>query len=249
MAKKPLGVLIVHGYSSNINCVSPMEAPIQALGLPTRMPVLRGHGGKPEDLEGVTWKDWVTDARKALDQLLGEAEKVVIVGHSMGALVTINLAADYATHVDSIVLAAAAIQVNSPIAPGRPLSFLRPIAQRLMKRIETGPHYVDKAQDASHKNYMWVPVSSTASFLEFTQQARRRLPEIKLPTLIIHSKKDTTIDPVSAEIIYNDIRTPASEKRIQWFEVTDHEMFRDIERDAVTQAVVDYVASRSALKG
>lgn len=248
MTKKPLGVLILHGYSANINCVSPLEAPIQALGLPTRMPVLRGHGSRPEDLEGVTWRDWVADGRAALEDLLTEVEKAVIVGHSMGGLVAINLAADFAEGTDSIVLAAAGIQPASPLAPGKPLAFLLPVARLLMKRVQMGPNYVDKAQDASHKNYMWVPISSTESFLEFTQQARRRLPEVKAPALILHSKKDATIEPASAEIIYQQISTPAAEKRIQWFEVSGHEMFRDIEREAVVKAVVEYVRGRMERK-
>jgi len=58
MAKQPLGVLIVHGFTSSLDCVCGLEPPIQALGLPTRMPVLRGHSAEStEALRGVTWHD------------------------------------------------------------------------------------------------------------------------------------------------------------------------------------------------
>ena len=53
MAKQPYGVLIVHGFTSSLDCVSGIEPPLKALGLPTRMPVLRGHSAEsPEALRG-----------------------------------------------------------------------------------------------------------------------------------------------------------------------------------------------------
>ena len=63
MTRQPYGVLIVHGFTSSLDCVNGVQPFVQDLGLPTRMPVLRGHGAEsPEALRGVTWHDWVADA-------------------------------------------------------------------------------------------------------------------------------------------------------------------------------------------
>jgi len=248
MAKQPLGVLIVHGFTSSLDCVCGLEPPIQALGLPTRMPVLRGHSAEsPEALRGVTWHDWVADGTAALHDLLTEVDRVIVFGHSMGGLVALTLVADNAAVVDSLVVAAAAVQLVSPLAPGRPLGFLRPLVSRLLKKWDVPPTYADPALVQYDTNYPWVPMDALASFLEFTQVGRRRLPEVRVPTLILQSRKDTTVSPESAEIIYHGISTPEEQKRIVWFEVTEHEMFRDCERDAITQAVVDYVRERAGL--
>ena len=85
--------------------------------------------------------------------------------------------------------------------------------------------------------------------LEFSQVTRRRLPEVRVPTLIMQSRKDTVVAPESADIIYNTISTPPAQKRIAWFEVTEHEMFRDCEREATIGTVVDYVRERVGLTG
>lgn len=249
MAKQAYGVLIVHGFTSSLDCVSGIESPLKALGLPTRMPVLRGHSQEsPEALRGVTWRDWVADAKDALQDLLTEADKAIVFGHSMGGLVTLTLAEDHMAGIDSIVLAAAAVQMASPLAPGRPLRFLAPLLSRLLKKWNLPPVYADPALAQYDTNYAWAPMDAVASFLEFSEVARRRLPEVSVPALIMQSRKDTTVAPESADIIYNGISTPADQKRIVWFDVTEHEMFRDCERDATIQAVVDYVRERAGLK-
>ena len=248
MAKQPLGVLIIHGFTSSLDCVRGIEPPLKALSLPTRMPVLRGHGAKsPEALRGVTWHDWVADGEAALQALMTEAEKVIVFGHSMGGLVALTLAAEHANVVDSLVLAAAAVQMVSPFAPGRPFHFLTPLLRRLFKKWDMALVYADMGLAQYDTNYRWAPTDAITSFFDFAEVTRRRLPEIRMPTVILQSRRDTTVAPGCADLIYNAISTPREQKRIIWFEVTEHEMFRDCEREATIGAVVDYVRERAGL--
>ena len=250
MTKKPYGVLIVHGFTSSLDCVNGVQPPIEALGLPTRMPVLRGHGASsPDAMRGTTWPQWVADAEAALQDLLTEADKAIVFGHSMGGLVTLTLAADHPDVIDSIVVAAAAVQIDNPLAPGRPLHFLAPLLVRFMDKVDMPPTYADPALAQYDTNYEWAPTDAVASLFDFAKTVRRRLPEVRTPALIMHSRQDTTIAPESAEIIYNGISTPPEQKRLVWFEVTEHEMFRDCEREAAIQTVVDYVRERAGLVG
>ena len=245
MPRQALGVLIIHGFTSSLDCVSGIETPLKALRIPTRMPVLRGHGGEsPEALRGVTWHDWVADAEAALQALLGEAERAILFGHSMGGLVALTLAAEHTDSVDSLILAAAAVQLASPLAPGRPFHFLEPVIRRLFKRWNMPLVYADQALAVHDSNYRWAPLDAISSLLDFAEVTRRRLPEIKVPTVILQSRRDTVVAPESAEIIYKGISTPAEQKRIVWFEVTEHEMFRDCERGATIEAVVQSVRER-----
>ncbi len=245
MTKHPLGVLVIHGFTASLDCVSGVTEALKPLGIPTRMPVLRGHGAEsPEAMRGVDWRDWVADAEAALQDILDEAERAIIFGHSMGGLVTLTLAADHADHIDSIVVAAAAVQLDSPLAPGRPFYFLAPLASRLMGKLDMPPTYADPSLASNDTNYSWAPGDAVLSLLRFSERTRQRLPEVNVPTLIMQSRKDTTVAPESAEIIYNRISTPPEQKRIVWFEKTEHEMFRDCEREATIKTVADYVQER-----
>ncbi len=247
MAKQPFGALIIHGFTSSLDCVKGLQPPLSALGLPTRMPVLRGHGAAtPDALRGVRWQDWVADGEAALADLLTEVERVIVVGHSMGTLVAINLAADHGDDIDSIVLAAPAIQLASALAPGRPLGFLVPVVRRVLRKWDMPPKRADPALLDNDTNYPWAPMEAIAQLLAFSEQARDRLHEVRVPTLVLQSRADTTVLPVSAEIVLSGIATQSADKRIVWFERTEHEMFLDAETDAVIAAVIDYVRARAS---
>ncbi len=246
MTKEPFGVLILHGFTSSLDCVRGVELAVKALGLPTRMPILRGHGAEsPEALRGVTWPDWVADAESALRDLLDGVEQAIVFGHSMGGLVALTLGADHGDVIDSLVVAAAAVQLSSPLAPGRPLHLLAPLVTRLLNRIDMPPVYADPSLAEHDTNYPWAPSDAALSLLTFSKRTRRRLPEVEVPTLILQSHNDSTVAPKSAEIIYEHISTPAGEKQIVWFEETEHEMFRDCEREAAVAAVASWVRERS----
>ncbi len=251
MTRQPLGVLILHGFTSSLDCVNGLYQPLAVLGLPLRMPVLRGHGAdSPAALEDVRWQDWVEDGRNALCDLLTEVERAVIFGHSMGTLVALMLAADAATdgpELDSLILAAPAVQLTSPLSPGRPLSFLAPLMERLVKRWDMPPNYADPALAAHDTNYAWAPTQAIGQLLAFIRVTRTRLHEIAVPTLVLQSRNDSTVAARSAEIVCDAIATPAAEKRIVWFEKTEHEMLRDCEAGAVIEVAVDYVRCRYAL--
>lgn len=242
MNKKPYGVLILHGFTASLDCVGGIGEKLKEPGVPTAMPVLRGHGAEsPEALCGVTWRDWVADGETALNDLRKRVDRVFAVGHSMGGLVALTLAADHPDRIDGLVLAATAIRLRSPLAPGKPLGFLVPVLTRLLRKWRFSPDYADPELAKYDTNYTWAPIDAIASFLEFTRAARDRLPEIKMPVRILQPRNDSTVDPKSAEIISDGIATPKEQKRIIWFDKSDHEMFRDCERELAIETVAKCV--------
>ncbi|GAB4506265.1 MAG: alpha/beta fold hydrolase [Anaerolineales bacterium] len=242
--KAPLGVLNLHGFTSSLDCVNGLNPYIEALGLPYRMPVLRGHMQTPEALVGVTWRDWYADGEAALRDLLTEADKAVVVGLSMGGLVALQLAAEHPDQVDSIALVAAALKLRNPMAPGNALAFLQPLVRKLVRWWPMPPNYADKELEKYDTNYDRAPMDAILSFLEYTAYVEGRLPEVKVPALIIQSYKDQTVDPKSAQIIHD--RIASTDKRIVWFERSHHEMMRDLEREKVFETIQAFLKERLA---
>ena len=237
-----LGVLILHGFTSSLDCVNGLVPYVEREGLPYEMPVLRGHGTVPEDLEGVTWRDWYEDAENALRKLLSRCDKAIVVGLSMGGLLALQLAMEHSEEVDSIVLVSVALRLTSPLAPHKPLSFLTPLVGKLVRYFPVKTPYADKELEKFDNNYHKAPTKTIISFLEYTTIIEKRLPEVKRPTFIIHSRNDKVADPISAQIVYD--RISSKEKEIRWFEKSGHEMMRDMEREAVFEAITDWIRRR-----
>ena len=57
--------------------------------------LLPGHGGTVEDFAKSSLKQWRCSARRAFCSLANTHEQVYIVGHSMGTLFALELAADH----------------------------------------------------------------------------------------------------------------------------------------------------------
>jgi carboxylesterase len=249
-ARAPLGVLILHGFSAGLATVAPLGSALEALGVPVRVPLLRGHGAEsPESLRGVGWRDWVADGSAALDDLLALARRAVVVGHSMGALVALVLAAGRPGEVDSLCLAGAALELDLPVAPGRPFAFAMPLIERIFRDQKLHPDLRDPAFAHGNPNYPWVPTRAVMELFDLVREARRRLGEVRAPALILHGRRDGTAAPEGARAIIDGISTPAAEKRIAWFDRTGHQMFLGVESEAVIATILAWVREREARVG
>jgi carboxylesterase len=245
MPEKPYGVLMLHGFPSNPGYFGLVESQLKGLGLPLRIPRLRGLGAEsPEALRGVTWHDWLTDAEAALLDLLTESEKAIVIGYSMGGALALMLAANHGRNLDSVILVAAGVQLASPLAPGRPFNFLAPLVSRLLKKWD----FIPDDTDHYRKNYTWAPMGAVVSVLDLSRAVRARLPEVKTPVLLIQSRKDAVVAPESMDIICNGISTPANLKRMIWFEKNGHDMFHDCEGTIVINEIVNYVRKRIGME-
>jgi carboxylesterase len=245
MPKKSHGVLILHGFPDSPDSMRPVEEPLKASGIATRTPLLRGLGAdSPDALEGVTWHEWLADARSALMDLLKESEKAIVIGYSMGGALALMLAADQGDNLDSIILNAAAVQLALPFAPGRPLNFLLPFAPLFLKKWYFPPGPSGKYD----WSYSWVPIHASLSVLDLSRTVRTRLSDVKVPTLLIQGRKDGLIAPENMEIIYNGISTPAGQKRMIWFEKSGHALFYGYEYEAIIEVITHTVLERMDAK-
>ncbi|GEM_PF-149515 len=245
MAKHELGILILHGFAASLESVNILEHPLQILNLPVRMPILRGHGAEsPSALEGVTWRDWVYDAETGLRALTNDVGKVVVIGHGMGGLLALILAANCSSQVDSLVLAAPSIDLPKPLLTNLRLQAQNPTIQRMFPRWSLPPGYTDKKQRKTDTNYRWAPMDAIQSFFELIKITRSRLSDVKAPVLILQSRRDDTVKDTGPEIIRKGISTLPAQKRIHWFEKCQHELFRDCEREEVVEMIVDFVMQR-----
>lgn len=237
--------MILHGFTANLDSVRELFPPLRAMGLRLNAPLLKGHGSSsPDELRGVVWQDWLSDAERALKTFAGADGCVVIIGHSMGALLALHLAARYPEMVDSLVLVTPAIRLVSLLAPGRPLHFLAPLISRFLDRWGLQTTMADPGKAIMPNQYGWAPTRTILSFFDLVANSESVLGKVRAPVLILHNRKESIVLPESADIVYRRIATPAAQKRIVWLERSDHQVFCDCERAVAVGAAVDFIAER-----
>jgi carboxylesterase len=229
-----VGVLLLHGFTSSLDTVNGLVPSLEAAGVSYRMPVLRGHGQTPEALRGVTWRDWVEDARAALLDLEREGNPIVIVGLSMGGLVALNLAAEHPSTVAGVATVAACLEFRHPLIPY--LGLLK----KTVKNWSSSPDYADASLARYDTNYPYFPLESFASLYEYREVVKEILPYLKAPLLVIQSTQDPVVRLDAAEQIRKKSGSPFCQ--VRWFEVSRHEMMRDVERNAVFDELMDFLS-------
>ena len=205
--RSPLGILVIHGFTATLDSVKLLSLSLQKLGIPLSVPLLTGHGASsPEALRGVKWERWMADAEDALQKLTLEAERIIVIGHSMGALLSLNLAVRYREKIDSLVLATPAIKLVSVLAPGRPLHFAAPLLGRIIRNWELKSDFAEAECKTCTPHYSWVPTDAIISFFDLIKKSTPLLGRITIPVLIIHNRKERTVRPESASILYHHRR-------------------------------------------
>jgi len=228
-----LGVLLLHGFTSNVATVDGLVPFLEKEGIQSRVPVLRGHGTVYTDLAGVTARDWYDDAEAALIALSKEVDKVVVVGLSMGGLVAIDLGIRHPDKIAGVVTWAAALRFADP------LSGLSPALARVASTWPAPESFNDASLKSRSRNYPKFMTDAFVSLLRYAQETEKRLPQLSVPLCVLHSKKDQVIAPIAANIIYRDVSS--EHREIHWFQRSGHEMGQDCEASEVFQATMDWI--------
>ncbi|MBM4386615.1 MAG: alpha/beta fold hydrolase [Deltaproteobacteria bacterium] len=231
--KHPFGFLVLHGFTSHISCVSGVEEALKEFKLPYRFPILRGHGTRYEDLAGVKASDWYEDAENALLDLYQEADRIVVVGLSMGGLVALDLAGRHQDKVAGLALVAAALEFADPLA------MLTPLIAKVVKYWKAPNPYNDKGCAKKNRNYLKFPTDAFASLYYYSKEMKNRLSFVKAPAMIFQSQRDTIVAPKSAKIIYEKISS--RDKEIRWFAKSGHEMLLDCEAEQVISEIHEFI--------
>lgn len=244
----PYGILVLHGFSGTLESVAALYDPLAALGVRVSMPLLSGHGlSSPEALRRVGWRDWLDDAERAFLELARIAERVIVVGHSMGSLLAIRLSIRFREELDSLVLATPPIRLYSVFAPGSPLAFLARPVSKYLKKWDLPEEDLFWSREGIPLHYPWVPTSAILSFFELLRDTRSLLAEVRHPFLLLQCRHETTVHPQSAEILCNSVSTRPEERFVVWFEHSEHQIFCDSERQQALQEITRFIAKRVKL--
>ncbi len=189
-----VGVLLVHGFTGNPLATRPLGQRLAAEGYRVEVPLLPGHGTSHRDLAGTRYEDWAGAVGRILDHLAATCERVVLVGHSLGGTIVLDLASSRPDDVDGVVvinpLVADREQLLAKLAPV--LAHLLPFVPRDLAGMPTD----DLARpDVEEHAYALVPAKAARSLIKQLPRVRSQLLDLTQPLLVVRSPQDHTVPP------------------------------------------------------
>ena len=192
---KRFGCLITHGFAGGIHEIEPLAKHLAGKGFDVLCPELKGHTGRRRDLVFVSYKDWLDSVEECFLQLKARCDGVVLIGFSMGGLLSVNIAAKYG--------AAALVTLNMPIYHWDFKRIGINIAGDLRSHnFSNIKHYLNSAA---------IPVPALLNFKLLLARTKGKLREVTCPVYIAQALEDDTVQASSAEYIKRNIGSEVKE--------------------------------------
>ena len=195
---KKVGVLLVHGFTGSPASMRPWAEHLNQKGYTVRVPLLPGHGTKPEDLNEVTWDQWPAKVEAELDELFKSCSKVFICGLSMGGGTTLNVATRLSKKLSGIILVNPMIHV----------AFIGPEVAYFLSRFQKLRKSVGddiKRPGVTEWGYDALPTRGVYQLLKMLKYTRSRLHDVTVPMQLFHSVDDHTLPVSNTEIIMKSV--------------------------------------------
>lgn len=231
--------LLIHGFGCGPIQMRELAENLCKWGFTARGILLPGHCGNTGGLSLNSHHDWKEKVESEYCQLKTKCRDVVIIGFSLGALLTLQLAIKYP--VARIVLMGTPLFI---IREYLPVHSLIRICKNFMKRVKTWKRRCYMEAEG-YTGYLHQPVDTHFSIpalyglTEIITAVGLGLKDVKSSALVIHSKKDLIAAPASARYVMKHLGS--DNKRLVWLEKSHHLVMYDNEKDVVFSAIKEFV--------
>lgn len=248
-------LVLAHGLGEHARRYDHVAERLTDLGIVVYAPDHRGHGRSGgKRLHARTMAEFTDD----LDTLFDIATSAhpglptFLLGHSMGGAIALAYALDHQDRLTALVLSGPALIVTSgtpkPVVElgkliGRVLPGV-PVQKLDSKAVSRDPAVV-AAYDADPLVHHGLVPAGIARVLVLNEESvAQRLPDLRLPLLVLHGSADRLADPAGADLVAD--RAGSSDLTHKLYEGLFHEVFNEPEQDRVLGDLVDWLQPRLA---
>ncbi len=221
------GVLLIHGYTGTPAEMRLLGDHLHQEGYTVLGVRLPGHGTSPEELNETIWQDWYAAAKEGFTRLEKSCSEVMVAGLSMGGLLAIKVAAELS--VKKAAILSAPMFVFDKRVPFIP--FLRFFIPVLKKRKRN--YFVAEKYNLAYDVMPTKPLGSLFKLVDLCK--KQLLKKITVPCIVLQSTSEHTVEPRSAQFIYDNISS--KKKELVWFDKSGHILTLDVEREEVFKKI------------
>jgi carboxylesterase len=224
--------VLLHGWTGSPAHFRIMAEVLVAAGYGVSVPLLPGHGTRVEDMVGTGWQHWLEEAATAVDNVAASGRVVHLVGLSMGGLLAILMAPTFA--------AATITTINAPMKLANRAAWLGKFLRSSshVRSADALPPPEGEGAGFAHQ-YHATPVGTLGDVFDLIRAARASLGRVTCPALVVQSRADATVRPISGQIVFDGLGS--LDKRLVWLERSRHVATIDTERDLIHEALVAHL--------
>ncbi|MHA1233403.1 MAG: alpha/beta hydrolase [Candidatus Helarchaeota archaeon] len=198
-------------------------------------PLLPGFGTKKEDLYNIQIFDWIDSLKRWFLEFKQEVNKIFLLGHSMGGVLALYLAGEFANDVAGI------IAISTPMKLKGFLIKLIPFFRLFIKYWKVNDlEEFKKISNGIWVGYESIPLNLISKFNKLMRMNNAQLERIKAPILIIQGTKDQFVSKKDPVTILNKVSS--TDKSIIWFDTTHEILFSKVKLDFFSK-IVEFLQS------
>ncbi len=226
-----IGCLLIHGFTSTPAELRELGENLMKEGYSVLGIQLKGHGTTVEDMERSNHTDWLDSSVDGYNRLKQNCDKIYVIGHSMGSLLSMYLAENF--HVDKLVTLAPPL-----VTKNRAANYAH-LFKYFVKYVEW-PHKERPNEQSKYLlGYKKIPMKSIADFNKLSSIVKKDLNKITSPILIMYSHNDDTVDNTSVNLMISKIRSSIKERIC--LEESGHNLTVESEKHEVFKAISKFL--------
>ena len=227
------GVLLLHGFGDTPQTLALIARRLARAGLGVFAPLLPGHGRTMDAFRRSRADEWIEAARESLLRMRLRYATVSVVGLSMGGALAVIVAAG-TTDIASLVLIAPYLGMPLPLRiAARSHWMWGRLAGEINARNPRSIH--DPIERERNLAYGAVTGRTLFELSKVVSKARKALPRVTAPTLVILSREDPRVATDVAEFAMQKLG--ARDKKLVLTEGAGHIITVDYGRERVFSEV------------
>jgi carboxylesterase len=231
------GVLLLHGFGDTPQTLTLLARRLAKSGYGVFVPLLPGHGRTMQAFRRSRADEWIEAARESLYLMRARYTTVSIVGLSMGGALAVIIASG-ASEIASVALIAPYLGMPLPLRIAARTHWVwGALAGEINARNPRSIH--DPIEREKNLAYGAVTGRALYELSKVVRKARKALPTVIAPTLVILSREDPRVATAVADIAMKEIG--AHDKKLVLTEGAGHIITVDYGRERVFSEVEKWV--------
>ena len=232
-----IAVIFVHGLMGSPTQFDDLARAVYDVGCTFSCILLPGHGSGVMEFAKFGAADWQRHLQQEIDKIKNAYDRIFLVGHSMGGLLSLNASLKKENKISGVFLIATPLKVHLY----SPTAFLKKI--RLLTFPKSNPakaaYMKSNSIELSKPLIALLAIKTFRDFFKLMKQTKKRLPDVTVPVYMFHSKVDETVSYKSAEMLY---KTLCNTQIMSFtFDKSWHNFYDKNEREIIKSKLIEAV--------